>query len=277
MKTVKISLIAFAVSLSFSLFAQSFDLVWETEKIFKTPESVEFDESRNHFYISNINGKPLDKDGNGFISLLNTDGTVKTLKWVGGMDAPKGMTFNDSLLFVTDIDRFHIIDIEKAKVIKTIDVPGAIFLNDMEMDELGNVYITDMHKNNILKFNQVSGYEVWLDGDQIENPNGLAFFKGFLFVGTKDKLLKVVPEDKIVKVHIEQTGSIDGLIPLTVNKFVVSDWAGRIMLISGAEKIVLQNTTSENVQAADLGYYPENKMVLIPTFFDNRVVARKLP
>jgi hypothetical protein len=73
------------------------------------------------------------------------------------------------------------------------------------------------------------------------------------------------------------TGPVDGLICLGNNRFVISDWSGRIMLADPTSMIVLQNTTEKNVQAADLGYIPEEKVVLIPTFFDNRVVARKLP
>jgi hypothetical protein len=48
------------------------------------------------------------------------------------------------------------------------------------------------------------------------------------------------------------------------------------MQVNPTEKVVLSNTTEENIQAADLGYIPDKKWVLIPTFFDNRVVASKL-
>ena len=108
-------------------------------------------------------------------------------------------------------------------------------------------------------------------------PNGLAFFKESLYVGTKNNLLKIHPDLSTVKVHIEATGLIDGLIPLGMNKFVVSDWAGRIMIADMNNKIVLQNTASQNIQAADLGFLPKEKIVLIPTFTDNRVIARRLP
>ena len=57
--------------------AQSFDKVWETEKVLKIPESVLYDEIRNQIYVSNINGKPTEKDGNGFISLLDREGNIK--------------------------------------------------------------------------------------------------------------------------------------------------------------------------------------------------------
>jgi hypothetical protein len=258
------------------LHAQSFDKVWETDPILKTPESVYFDKARNQIYVSNINGKPTVKDGNGFISLLEKDGTIKKLEWITGMNAPKGMVLLDSLLYVTDIDRFHIININKTKIVKTVGVEGATFLNDMAADLNGNVYITDMENDHVLKFDG-SEVTVWLEGEQIVKPNGLAQEKDFLFVGVKNSLLKVSLSDKHIKVLIEETGPVDGLIHIGGNKFVISDWSGRIILATPLEKIVLSNTTENNIQAADLGYIPDEKTILIPTFFDNRVVARRLP
>ena len=260
----------------FNLSAQSFDMVWETEKVFKTPESALYDAKRNRIYVSNINGKPTIKDGNGFLSILDTNGVVNKLRWVSGMNAPKGMAIIDSLLYVTDIDRIIIIDIDQAKIIKIVDVEGALFLNDIAALPSGELIVSDMKMNHLLLFdgNKTS---IWLEDDLLISPNGLAFFKESLYVGTKNNLLKVSPELKKAKVHIEETGPIDGLIPLGMNKFVVSDWSGRVMIAEMNNKIVLQNTASENIQAADLGFLPKEKIVLIPTFFDNRVVARRLP
>lgn len=251
-------------------------MVWETEKVFKTPESALYDAERNQIYVSNINGKPTIKDGNGFISILDTNGVVIKLRWVSGMNAPKGMAIIDSLLYVTDIDRIIIIDIDQAKIVKVVDVKGALFLNDIAALSTGELIISDMKMNHLLILNGDT-VDVWLEDDLLLAPNGLAFFKESLYVGTKNNLLKVNPESKNIKVHIKEIGPIDGLIPLGMNKFVVSDWSGRIMIADMNNKIVLQNTASENIQAADLGFLPKEKIILIPTFFDNRVVARRLP
>ncbi|MEJ2594357.1 MAG: ATP-binding protein [bacterium] len=256
--------------------AQNFEMVWQTDQILKTPESVAFDAKNKRMYVSNVNGKPLDKDGNGFISVLNPDGSVKQLKWVTGMHAPKGMAFNDSILYVTDIDRFHMIDLRSGKIVKTVDVKGAKFLNDMALNPDGTLYISDMQSNHILSYDGTL-VTVWLSDAQLVSPNGLNFYKGNLYIGAEEHLLKINPADMKLHIAIENAGPIDGLICLGGNKFVVSDWAGRVMLVNNMEKIVLQNTTDKNIQAADLGYIPDEKLILIPTFFDNRVVAKKLP
>lgn len=262
----------------FTLFSnsQSFKEVWATEKALKTPESVFYNQERNEIYVSNINGKPLDKDGNGFIALLDTTGNISNLKWITGFDAPKGMAvFHDTLL-VTDIDKIHIISISGQKVVQTIEVEGAGFLNDAVFLEDGSALITDMSENKIMKLDE-NGVSIWLTDPLLIKPNGLAIYKSELAVGVKNSILKVDMLSKNITLLIDETGPVDGLIYVGGNKFVISDWSGRIMLASPSEKIVLSNSTENNIQAADLGYIPDKKWVLVPTFFDSRVFAAQLP
>src|SRR5439155_1267795 len=49
---------------------------------FATPECALYDDANDRYLVSNINGKPTDADGNGYISELSPDGTVKTPKWI---------------------------------------------------------------------------------------------------------------------------------------------------------------------------------------------------
>jgi hypothetical protein len=274
MKPVRLTICA--LLLVTTTWAQSFDLVWQTDQVMKTPESVLFDTSRNQIYVSNINGNPTDKDNNGFISILNRDGSIKMLEWVTGMDAPKGMALVDSLLYVTDIDRIHIINLNKSEISKTVPVEGASFLNDMAVISPTEIIISDMLENHLLIYNG-STVSVWLEDELLVSPNGLAYYNGLLYVGTKNNLLELDPNTSDLKIAISGIGPIDGLIPVSSSKFVLSDWTGRILLAEPDAKIVLQNTVDKNIQAADLGYIREDRIVLIPTFFDDRVVARKLP
>ncbi len=256
--------------------AQELETVWETDPLLKTPESVFYDSVRNQIYVSNINGKPTEKDGNGFISLLNTDGTIKVLQWITGMDAPKGMAMEGDLLYVTDIDRIHVMDVNTAEIINTIDVPKATFLNDMVLISPSFFIVTDMLNNQLLQFDGTNA-TVMLDGGLLTVPNGLTVKNGNLYVGTEENLLLFIPEQNELEIFIQNTGPIDGLIPLSSDNFVISDWSGKITQVSKNSMEILQNTTDEKIQAADLGYIPSKKWVLIPTFFDNRVIAKKLP
>src|SRR5688500_9405673 len=49
---------------------------------FATPESVLYDEAGDRYLVSNVNGKPFEADGNGYIAVLAPDGSVTNPKWI---------------------------------------------------------------------------------------------------------------------------------------------------------------------------------------------------
>jgi DNA-binding beta-propeller fold protein YncE len=88
--------------------------IWETPAQLKTPESVLYEPTENVLFVSNIDGKPDEKDGQGFISKVSPiNGTVIELNWVTGLNAPKGMAVSSdsSKLYVSDIIDLVEIDI----------------------------------------------------------------------------------------------------------------------------------------------------------------------
>ncbi len=250
--------------------------VWSTSRSLKVPESVMYDRAGDILYVANINGKPTEKNNMGFISKISLDGKIDTLKWVGGMNAPKGMGLNGNLLYVTDIDRIHVIDKNKNRIVKTYDVAGAKFLNDIAIDAKGNVYITDMAAGKVLILKN-GRVETWIDLHGDSKPNGLFMEKTDLLVGTADGLLRIDLAGKDIKLEIPNKGGIDGLKKIRKGVYIVSDWKGKTQLI-GINKApeVLVDTSTDKINAADLEYIPDQKLLLIPTFFDNRVVAYRL-
>src|SRR5690606_22731442 len=135
---------------------------WETDTVLTTCESVLYDAERNVLYVSNINGTPDEKDGNGSIARVSLDGTVTDAAWVTGLDAPKGMGIRGNRLFVTDIDRIVEIDVDAGKIVKTYPIQGASFLNDVTVAANGDVYVSDSNAGFIVR---ISGEEatVWMD------------------------------------------------------------------------------------------------------------------
>ena len=119
--------------------------IWETPRELMVPESVMYDAEHQVIYVANIAGKPTEKTGQGFIAQINLDGRIKKLRWVTGLNAPKGMGIFQDTLYVTDIDRVHAIDMGSGKIKSTWNVEGAKFLNDIAIDQKGTVYITDMY------------------------------------------------------------------------------------------------------------------------------------
>src|SRR5690348_1943869 len=77
---------------------------------FLTPESVKYDSAQDVYFVSNVNGGPLAKDNNGFISRVRPDGAIENLKFIEGahngvtLNAPKGLALRGDTLWVADID-----------------------------------------------------------------------------------------------------------------------------------------------------------------------------
>src|SRR3954451_11843181 len=98
------------------------------------PESALFDAANNRIIVSNISGNPGEADGNGYLSLLSLDGKKVTQHWTDGMDAPKGMAIAGGRLYVADITKIRVVDLASGRLIASIAVPNAVFLNDMTSD-----------------------------------------------------------------------------------------------------------------------------------------------
>ncbi|HES59872.1 MAG TPA: hypothetical protein ENO18_05510, partial [Caldithrix sp.] len=225
--------------------------LWETPKSMLTCESVIFDSTRNVIYASNINGQPLEKNELGFISKLSPEGEVLKEKWVEGLNAPKGMGVFGNKLFVTDIDQVIEIDIEKAEIAVRYPAEGSQFLNDISIDQLGNVYISDMSANKIYRISQ-GQIELWLESELFNSVNGLFVEKKYLLIGIAGSVLKADLLTKEVTAFIKNTGGIDGLASDGGGNYIISDWQGHIHLINpNKEKIMLLDSTPEKMNAAD--------------------------
>lgn len=252
--------------------------LWSTDTVMLTCESVLYDELQDRLFVSCINGAPGEKNGKGYISLLDTEGNIKALEWVSGLDAPKGMGIHEGLLYVTDIDQLRVIDIAEAKIILSIPVEGASFLNDIAIDSDGTVYFSDSdsgwiwtHKDGLTS--------PWIEGD-FQRPNGLLIENDRVLLtnsGSSDMMVidKVTREYKTVTTDI---GHGDG-VEFTGKEghYLVSSWAGEIFLVlPDFSRITLLKTSEQEINSADIGFNKKKQVVYVPTFFDNRVVAYQL-
>src|SRR5438477_2299012 len=75
----------------------------------QTPESVLYDADQDVYFISNINGQPLNADNNGYISRVKPDTLQGDLQWIQAgkngvtLNAPKGLVIAGDTLYVADL------------------------------------------------------------------------------------------------------------------------------------------------------------------------------
>jgi len=272
--------------------------LWETANDLKNPESVAYSPKLNVLFVSNVNGKPTEKDQNGFISKVSpANGSIIELNWVTGLNAPKGIALsnNNNRLFVSDLTDLVEIDINTGKIIKRFNAPGSAFLNDVVSDKQGNIYVSDTITNTIYKLdgnNITSTLQPWLQSAQLNGPNGLHVdeSKNKLIVASLGKFTKPgagievvdLKNKTITPLGKEGTtspfGGLDGIEsdPTGERYYVTDNPAGKLYLVNadgtGYGTLIDLHTQG----AADIGFIPSQSTVMIPLMKDNKLAAYKL-
>jgi hypothetical protein len=275
MKKIMISLALACFSLV-SIYAQKATVqkLWATDTILKIPESVLVDDKENSLWVSNIDGASNGKDGKGSISKLSKTGSPVNLEWVTGLNAPKGMAKYKQELYVADLTELVVIDIKKGVTKNKIKVEGSVFLNDVTVNKNGAVFVSDSRTG---KVHRIENGIVSIEVENLQGPNGLLSIEDQLLILDRGSLLSVTPGGAISKIMDGMDPSTDGIERVAPNQYIVSCWNGIVYyIVAGAQKITLFDTRSEKINSADIGYDAKNKIIYVPTFMKNSVVAYQL-
>lgn len=261
-----------------------------TLKGFSHPESVDFDLAHGVFYVSNIGGAPLDKDGNGYIAKVSRDGKMITQKWIEGLNAPKGIVMQGTKMWVTDIDQLVEIDTRSGKITQKYDAKGAVFLNDPAVDADGNVYVSDIAKSTIWKMSN-GKMELWYSTPDNLHINGLRVIRGDKLLvagwgrgmhddGSTDSLGNLFTVDLKTKDMKNlgdgrPVGNIDGLERDYHGGFLVTDF------IKGGMMRVHRDGSFELLQAmkpgsADLDVMNNGKEAIVPHMLEDEITSYKI-
>ncbi|TPI25132.1 ATP/GTP-binding protein [Mesorhizobium sp. B3-2-1] len=178
---------AFIAAIGIAAPAQAGEL-WRATGL-EQPESALFDAANDRIIVSNIVGNPGDADGNGYLSVLSLDGKIVTQHWTDGMDAPKGMAISGGKLYVADITKVRVVDLASGKLVTSIVVPNAVFLNDMTSDRSGKVYVTDMLADTIYRIDGERP-DLFVKDPLLASPNGVFADGGRLIVASWGKGIK---------------------------------------------------------------------------------------
>lgn len=276
MKKIFLSLlILIIISVSKNSNAQKLEKLWETDSVFKVPESVIFDKVNKVLYVSNIDGtQPWAKDGFGSIGKLGLDGKPIEIEWIKGLNSPKGMGIYKNILYVADLTHIVVIDIKSSSIKKYIEIDSAVGLNDITIDAIGIIYVSDSRAKKIYKIKDGIP-ELFLEN--LKGPNGLLAFEENLLLLDAGGLYEVMNDKTLVKITDGMEGGTDGVEHIGENEFLVSCWQGAIWYVNkDGEKKLLLDTRNEKINTADIGFNANEKIVYVPTFWKNKIVAYKL-
>lgn len=277
-KLIMLIIPAFFITANIELNAQKLEKVWETDQVLKTPESVAVDQKNRVLYVSNVNENPWELDGNGFISKLDFDGNVIDINWTSEkMHGPKGMGVINDLLYVADIDAVLAIDTKTGKIKKRYPADANSGLNDISISSDGKIFVSGSNSNKIFTIKE-DELVVFLE-DDFERPNGLLAENDRLLTLTSgcSKLYEMGYENPEKTELASDLGHGDGIVKTDDGTYILSDWSGRIFAMNKNNNVTtLSDTRDAEINAADIAFLPEKQLLLVPTFFDNRVVAYKI-
>jgi hypothetical protein len=261
--------------------------VWQATGL-DGPESAVLDSGEGVFYVSNVNGEANAADGNGYISKLSQNGEIQEKEWVTGLNAPKGLALHDGKLYVSDIDELAVIDTASGEITARHKAQGATFLNDVTAHQDGRVFVSDMMQNQIWKL-EGDQFEMWLQDEELENPNGLLAEQDRLVVAAWGKPKEDFSTD--VPGHLKAVdyqnkeitsigpgdpiGNLDGVEPNGQGGYLVTDWfSGGLYDISedGKAEMVMDL----NQGSADHEFVEGDNLAVIPMMMDGTVNAYKM-
>ena len=238
----------------------------------KTPESV-VQAKDGRIFVSEIG--EFGKDGDGQITFIDTAGKVAV--FASNLDDPKGLAIIGQHLYVAD----------KTKVLKitpdgksSVFVPATAFasmpqfLNDLEADPQGNLYVSD---SGDLKSGGAI-YKITPDGKanllineakdaRIKAPNGL------LADDTGEVLMEVDFDSGILYSFDQKTGALtdiaegfgggDGIVHHSNGTMYVSDWKnGKVFSVNTKGDITLIKDGYQS--AADIAITKDEKYLMVP-------------
>lgn len=244
---------------------------------FRFAESISYDADRDLFVAVNA-GMPQDVVPNdGYVSLINPDGSAHTLKWIGvdrnglTLNHPLGSYIENGFLYVADIDTIRWFDMKTGEPKGHITVPGAQRFNDIEVAKDGTIYATQTgdQESSSWRLYQISpkgDSKILVQGSPLKQPNGVAFDqKGNIVVvniGSKD-ILTFDKKGKLLSTEQSIDAGNDGIAILKDGtKYVSSVREGTVARIRPGQKAEL--IASGIPSAASMTYDPKRNRLVIP-------------
>ena len=239
----------------------------------KTPESV-VQALNGNIYVTEING--FDVDGDGQITVIENG---KARVFVTGLDDPKGIVAIKENLYVADKNKVLKITThgEVTTFVPSTAFPSTpVFLNDIEADTFGNLYVSDTGNEGkgaaIYKITPQGQVSLVISNAQnalVKAPNGL------LMDDTGDVIILVDFSSGVLYSYNMKTavltdlaegfGNGDGIVHHSSGMMFVSDWGGGKVFsvaLNGEVKLI----KSGYVAAADMALTKDEKYLMVPDF-----------
>lgn len=242
---------------------------------FRFAESCTFDADKNLILAMNAGVSEDMAPNDGYVSLINPDGSVHTSKWIGAtrdgltLNHPLGSAVAGGILYVADRDHVRLFDLDSGKPLRSISLAGldASVLNGIAATEDGTVYVSNTRPpQRLYKITPAGEVSVLVDGAPLVAPNGVAMDNDgnvvVINVGN-NHVMTFSPEGELLYTEYSAEGGNDGVV-ITADgtKYVSSVRYGSISRIRPGQdaEIIAEGIPS----AASICYDANQNQLVIP-------------
>lgn len=251
---------------------------------FHFTESCTFDPHKNLILSMNAGDRAEGAAADGFVSLINPDGSVHTSKWIGvtrdGLDLadPIGSAVQNGVLYTVDSGYLRSFDLASGRPLNSIFVSDAGFLNGIAVAKDGIAYISDSNEGLIYKVMPNGSKSVIVEGDALARPNGVAMDNDgnvvVVNIGS-NAVITFDPNGNVVRTEYAAEAGNDGVVVTADGtKYVSSVRFGSVSRIRpGAEAVVIAVGIPS---AASMCYDSVQHQLVIPMNPNNALAFIKL-
>lgn len=240
---------------------------------FHFSESCTFDPERNLILAMNNGNRGDGTENDGFVSLINPDGSVHTPKWIGvsrdGLELhqPLGSAIANGKLYTVDVGYVREFDLASGQPLRNIEVPGSTLLNGIAVAADGTIYASNTRApERVFKVAPEGAVTIFADGAPLAAPNGVAIDQdgNVVVVNIGDNAILTYNTDgEVIRTEYAVEGGNDGIVVLEDGtKYVSSVRFGSVSRIDpGSEaELIAEGIPS----AASMCYDSVQHQLVIP-------------
>lgn len=252
------------------------DIAWTASGEFCEPETV-LALPDDTLLISNV--CDFQQPDNGFLSLLNADGSVINWRILEGLDSPLGLAMvadpeSGNRLYVIDNNHLKIFSWPGYAPIQSIELETAV-ANDLAVSDDGLVYVSDTAKGQVILVRPDGTQSVLTGNAQFKGANGMAITGNQLYIGGERLWRLDLQDNSVETVGPPWITDIDGIEFEHDGTLQLTPVGGPFIRYLDQDDIEV--ITGPGVSSANHGFAPNLRLALIPTGYDNTVIAIKIP
>ena len=241
------------------------DIAWVAQGEFCEPETV-LPLPDDTLLVSNVCN--FSEEGNGFLSLLDKNGVALDWRVVEGLDAPLGMAFANGQLFVVDNNRVRVFRWPGFEPLAEIALETEV-ANDIAVGDDDSIYVTDSARGEVVIISPELEQSVLTGQPQFPGANGIHVNMDDLWVGGGRLWHIDLRDDTVTTIGPRWVGGIDGIEQEADGTLQVTPVGKALIRLTDEYEV----HNGEGVSSANHGWSQNLGLALIPTGFDNTVIA----